>query len=370
MEKQLIKIYKDFIQFYKEDLWENSRKWIGAPNISKKEYLKSIFIHNQPTFIEFWGYVRILIYFGQDSFLKLISNDQWDILSYKKFLENQNLVKFEKNRVKKISSIIKQSLTIPLTKTQIEKILSKRLKISLKKFYLKNCLFPLFKKFPWLENKLTVKEEFDQMQISFSSMLTLLSKISFYFPFKEKFLVAGADDFLQVYLSIVYPEISIITADLDSDLLSITEEISSKLDLEIKTIQKDFTKSKLNRKIFGFYTNPPYTLPGAIKFLNFGLSGFSNLGGYSFLVLGDEAIKNRRIFLQQFFNKNNLLIEEIEKGISYPLEKSHDEVKSFLQEAKKINHKPKNYLFARIFILSYIPFKLPKFKYQDIFFYL
>jgi predicted methyltransferase len=372
MKNNIIRIYKDFIKFYAEEIWENSKSWFGRPNISKKEFKKNIFPLIKPTFVDFYNSIKILHFLGSEKLLLYFSNDLWDVIFLSRFLLQKNLGKFYGGKITELDEKIKEHLIVPLNYNQIKSKIEKKLKIKLGKILNKACLLPILKKYPELAKKYKIKEQFDQLPLSLDSIIKILEKISFYFPFKEKFAVVGADDFIQIYLNIIYPEMEIFTYDIDDDLLKLSIEISRKISKEnkIKYFKADFTKHKIKKETLGFYTNPPYTLPGATKFLKFGLNGFSKLGGFSFLVLGDDAIGNRSIEFQKFLTKNKLSIEEISKNYFYPIDKTDKEAQELLKQAKKFNYKPKKYLFAKLYVLSYIPFKLPKFKYKDIFFYL
>ncbi|HDH99071.1 MAG TPA: putative methyltransferase [bacterium] len=123
-------------------------------------------------------------------------------------------------------------------------------------------------------------------------------------------------------------------------------------------------RRKSKEKFIGFLTNPVYTQAGVEEFVGFGIRQLSDKGARVFLEVGDESIGKRFLFLQEFFSKNNLVIDEIiKRKISYPYIMLYKEDKEILRrftsliEEGIIKRYPK--LAASLYIFRYIP-KRPK----------
>ena len=189
-----------------------------------------------------------------------------------------------------------------------------------------------------------------------------------YLPLTKKFLFVGDDDFVSVILGLASPDIESTVVDVDEQLLNCLNLLSFKFNLKIKTQKIDIQKEKfLGEKFIGFLTNPAYTEEGAKEFLKFGISQLGEDGGFCFLEIGDEAIGNRFLFLQDFFVKKNLIIKElISNKICYPwflIQKEdkliYERLRAMLDE-KVIKKSPK--LSASLYIFDYLPFKVKKLK--------
>jgi len=367
MEKFLRKLYKKFLNFDRNYYFRDAKTWFGVRELRlNKKILKEFYENYQKIpFLEFLGNVKDII-FAENVFGFILKNgvEDWDLWCYLKFLEKEKIIKVKRNG--KVSLLKKEILRVipkPQSEKEIEDKIEKKLKLKIKREKPTISLFEKLQDFK-------VKAKWDQMPISTGSAIFLVKKILDNLPLNKKFLFVGDDDFVSVILTLVDPDIECTVCDIDEQLLECINFLALKFNLKIETKKIDIRKEKfLGEKFIGFLTNPTYTEEGVKEFLKYGKNQLSKDGGVVFLEVGDEAIGNRFLFLQDFFVKENLIIEEvISNKIYYPWTSLHKEDKViskrlFSMIDKKIVMKsPK--LGALLYIFNYLPFKISKIKFK------
>lgn len=367
MEKFLRKLYKKFLDFDKNYYFRDVKTWFGVGELRlNKKILKEFYENYQKiSFLEFLGDVKDIIY-SKNVFDFIVKNatEDWDLWCYLKFLEKEKIIKVKKNG--KITVLRKEILKIipkPQKEKEIKRKIERKLKIKIRE---KEPVINLFKKF----QDFKVKAKWDQMPISQGSAIFITEKILENIPLNKKFLFVGDDDFVSVILTLADSSIECKVVDIDEQLLECINLLSSKFNLKIETKKVDIRKEKvLGEKFIGFLTNPCYTEAGVKEFVKFGKNQLGKDGGIGFLEVGGEDIENRFLFLQDFFTKNNLIIEEIiSKKIYYPYIMLHKEDKeifrrlSLMIDEKVIKKSPK--LGASLYIFEYLPFKPKRVKFK------
>lgn len=362
--KELKKLYKKFVRFEKEKFTNNVEKWLGVKELSLSSsiYKKVYEYYLKPTFVEFINKLRYLIFWGPLAFLKKAQEDVWNLLWFLQFLESENLVKIEKNKIEILGKDILQGIIIPLTKEKILKILQKKLKISISKY----LNYPVVSSLSNLGVSFRWKEYFDQLPISTSSAILLIEKVLEYLPLEERILIIGDDDFISILLGFVNPKINITVVDIDEEVLSLIEKVSKKFGFSVDVKKIDVENGKMNKKFISFLTNPPYTENGVKAFVKFGLSCLGKDGGICFLEVGNEAIGKRFILLQEFFAKHGLWLKELLPSfISYSYTK-HEEFDLVISEFEKMQLNIKNNIMsADLYIFNYVPWELKKLKFRS-----
>ena len=364
-EKYLRNLYKKWLKFSKHIFFIDRKKYSTSfkkLTISQKEVEKFYDNYYRVPFFIFLSHIKSIIY-SKTVFDFILNNasEDWKLWPYLRFLEKEKIIKVKKSgTVSLIKKELANVLPKPQTEKEIKEKIEKKLKVKVKK---RDFVVDLFKKFQAFK----VKSGFDQMPISQGSAIFVVRKILEKMPFNNSFLFIGDDDFISVILTLVSPKIECLVVDIDDQLLNCINSLASQFNLKIKTKKIDLTKNKkpvLGGKFTGFLTNPVYTL-GAREFIEFGKRQLGKDGGFGFLEMGDEAMGNRFLFLQDFFTKNNLIIEEIIPGkIYYPfisLYKEDEEIlrrMSTMIEKKTVKKSPR--LGASLYIFKYVPFKLEK----------
>lgn len=367
MEKFLRKLYKKFLDFDKNYYFQDVKTWFGVGELRlNKKILKEFYENYQKiSFLEFLGDVKDIIY-SSNVFDFIVKNatEDWDLWCYLKFLEKEKIIKVKKNG--KVAVLRKEILKIipkPQKEKEIKRKIERKLEIKIRE---KEPVINLFKKF----QDFKVKAKWDQMPISQGSAIFITEKILENIPLNKKFLFVGDDDFVSVILTLADSSIECKVVDIDEQLLECINLLSSKFNLKIETKKVDIRKEKvLGEKFIGFLTNPCYTEAGVKEFVKFGKNQLGRDGGIGFLEVGGEDIENRFLFLQDFFTKNNLIIEEIiSKKIYYPYIMLHKEDKeifrrlSLMIDEKVIKKSPK--LGASLYIFEYLPFKPKRVKFK------
>jgi len=279
-----------------------------------------------------------------------------------KFLEKEKIIKVKKDgRVFLLKKELEKIIPKPQKEEEIKRRIEKKLNFRVRE---EKPAVDLFKKF----QSFKVKAKWDQMPISQSSAIFIVKKILENLPLNKKFLFIGDDDFISVFLTLAEPNIECQVIDVDEQLLECLKILSSKFKLKIEAKKIDIRKEKyLKEKFVGFLTNPVYTEAGVKEFVKYGVNQLGEDGGIVFLEVGDESIGNRFLFLEDFFAKKNLIIEEvIKEKIFYPYIELYKEDKEILRrmktmiDEKKIKESPK--LAASLWIFKYLPFKPKKIK--------
>jgi len=338
---------------------QDAQDWVGVEDMKlSKKTLEEIFDnYEKSSFVSFAKGIKNIIY-GKNIFDYLIESSEgvWDLQIYLEFLTKEKIIKVQRNgKVMVLQKGILFLIPQPLDKTVIQKRIEKRLRKELLVAKPVTSVFPL-----------KLEADYDQMPISISSALFLVEKILQYIPLKKKFLFVGDDDFVSVFLALADPSVESVVIDIDENLLERIDELAKKYNLKIKTKKVDVRKKqKMSERFVGFLVNPAYNFAGVKKFVEFGVSHLGKDGGFVFVEIGDEAIGNRFLYLQQFFAKRNLLLEElITKKISYPWVSLHEEDKMMQKKLEKfvdretIEKSPK--LAASLWIFDYIPFRVKK----------
>ncbi|MDI6603353.1 MAG: bis-aminopropyl spermidine synthase family protein [Patescibacteria group bacterium] len=358
-EKDLKKIYKKYLKLYKFYFSLDAKKHsTSLKELKLSDRILSQFFDNyvKPSFISFLSDVKTIIYSSNIyDFIMKTSSEDWDLWSYLKFLEREKMIKIKKNGG---VLVLKKDILNLIPKSQneeeIKKKIEKKLKLKIKE---KESVINLFKKFQDFQ----MKAKWDQMPISQGSAIFVVKKILENIPLNKKFLLVGDDDFISVILGIADPKIESLVIDTDEQLLECIDILAQKFNLKIETRKVDIRKTKtLGEKFIGFLANPVYTEAGVRKFVKYGLNQLGEDGGLVFLEVGNDTIGNRFLFLQDFFNKNNLIIQELIVGkVFYPYIELYKEDKEILKrlswmvDKKVIKNSPK--LAASLYIFKYLP---------------
>ena len=306
------------------------------------------------TFIEFYNNVRDIIYLRNPfNFIKETNKESWDLWYYISFLATNDLISIKENRIKADEEL--ENILVP---RYSEEYVLKKIVEKVEIDDLHRPTSSLIEKLA--EERFEFKPYLDQLPISIESAVTLISTIFRYYPFYDKFLFLGDDDFISILIKIVEPRFKPIVIDLDERIL----EIIKSIDEDIEVARRDFRKKKkLDKEILGFCTNPPYNEKGIKTFLRYGLLNLDSLGGRIFLEFGDEAIGRKQLLLQKFFTRNNLEITDLVKGkINYPFMLMHPEDHVIHEMLMKFFDKElieSSYMIgADIYVLTYIPWKV------------
>lgn len=363
MEKFLKNLYKKFLKFERNWFLINAKKYSASlKELKPSDRILGEFYDNyyKSTFLGFLYEIKTIIYSKSAfDFIVKESLEDWDLWTYLKFLRDEKIIRvYRTGKVSLLKKEIKEVIPKPQSAKEIKRKVERKLKIKAKE---KEPVTDLFRKL----QSFSAKTEWDQMPISAGSAFFVAEKILRRIPKNGKFLFVGDDDFVSVILSLADPKIESLVVDADQELVSCIDELSSKFNLKIKTKNIDITKKKfLGEKFIGFLTTPIYTESGTREFVRFGKNQLGKDGGFGFLVVGDESIGNRFLFLQDFFTKNNLIIEElITNRIYYPYTTIWPEDKeivrrlSLMIDKKVIKNSPK--LGASLYVFEYLP-KRPK----------
>lgn len=363
MEKYFKGLYFRFSKSQKARFIEDRKKHsTSLKNLKLSDKILGQFYDNyyKPMFFGFLYNIKTIIY--SDNAFEFITKqalEDWDLYPYLKLLTDEKIIKVSKNgKVTLLKKEIEKFIPKPQTAKQIKSIIEKKLGIKSKD---KQAVINLFKKFDGFK----VKAEWDQMPISAESAFFVAEKILAKIPFNKKFLLVGDDDFISVILTLVDPNIECLTIDIDAQLLECIDILAQRFKLKIKTRKVDLSKKKdLKENFVGFLANPVYTEDGIKAFIKFGTSQLGKDGGFVFLEVGDEAIGNRFLFLQEFFSEKNLIIDELIMGkIYYPHIKLYKEDEVVFKrmtefiDKKTIEKSPK--LGAALYIFNYLG-KRPK----------
>lgn len=343
------RLYEEYKSFGKDFLEKNYKYWIGSKSLSRKKLEKVFLNYRLNTFFSFLDILRTL-YYSRNIFevIKRNNEDAWFGFEILSFLLEKNLIKIKSGKVF-FKENFDHFLIEPMSEFEIVRKLKQcfKRKISLNKPLLLNI--DPNSKFKW-------KAEFDQIPITTKSAISILSKISHYFPVRAKFAFVGDDDFLSIPFRMIF-NVPTFSIDKDRELLSEIERISKKMQINIFTLETDVRKIRMMKDFYGFYTNPPYNLQGSIKFLKFGSNLLSDEGGVAFLVLGYDAIGKRSIHLQKEMSNMGYSIKEVIPSlISYKFHLHHKEDVMVWKKMKDIGIDIKNReaLFAALYVLEYI----------------
>lgn len=310
-------IYKKFLRFYKAGFATDLRNFsTSLSNIEVPDGVINQFFENyeKPTFFYFLKKIKDIIYsLDEHRFIMENFTDQWEFSRYLMFLTKERLVEIRKNKILKIHPILKNNIVKPLPEDQIRKIIERKLH---EKIENEAPAFRIFRRYVSFSPDI----RFDQFPITQGSAIFLVKKILDYLPLKKKFLIAGDDDFISIFLTLVYPEIECIVCELDRKLIDSLSSLAKRYRLRISFKEVDIlSKKRIKERFVGFLTNPIYTFDGIKKFVHFCKAQLGEDGGFGFLVMGDESVGNRLIFLQEFFVKEKLLLLEMINGkIHYP----------------------------------------------------
>lgn len=368
VENFLRTLYQNFLKLDKHYFFLDSKKYstslskIKIPDKVLNEFYEN---YEKIPFFEFLQKLKTILYSKKvfDFILKNSSED-WDLWPYLEILEKEKVLKIKRDgSVSVLKKEILKLIPPPLEEEEIRKKIEKSLKIKIRD---KEPVINLFKKF----YDFKIKPEWDQMPISQGSALFLTKKILEKLPLNKKFLFVGDDDFISVILSLANPKIESLVIDVDEELLDCISFLAKKFHLKIETRKIDIRKEKkLREKFVGFLTNPVYTETGIKEFVSYGVNQLGEDGGEVFVEIGDEAIGNRFLFLQEFFAKKNLILEELIPGkIYYPQIQLYKEDREILRrlgskiDEKVIKNSPK--IGASLWIFSFLPFSPKKVKFK------
>jgi predicted RNA methylase len=356
---QLKELYDEFLEFLEENYVKESPNWTGVEENVRISTLEKSFTYQKTTFLQFCIILRDLFYYNKFLFKKDPNTDIWVSKILLKFLLKKEIA------VVKESKVFLKDFSDVFFPRKTEKEIKKTLKKFLKRKEL-TFIESLIgrEKFEW-------KRKYDQIPVSLSSSIFIASKIFDYFPIKENLLLIGDDDFTSILLSLLEPEMKITVVDIDSEVLETIDEIKKEFGLNNISVEKrDVRYSKIKTKnFFGFLTNPPYTLSGVKTFFNFGNQAMKE--GVAFLIVGNESIKHRFLLLQKFFSSKNFIIKEITNGkVSFPFRRIFSEDQLDKKELEEMGIKIDDYIFASLYVLEKVPWKIKEIKERDIYEYL
>ena len=368
MEQELKKIYQRFIKFEKRWFVIDAKQWSFSLEDLKipDKIIKEYYDHYYATpFLSFLVAIKDIVYSPNVyAYVSKNSVEDWDLWQYLEFLSKEKIIKINKNgRVKILNKKITGLIPKPRTEEEIKRIIEKKLRTKIKP---KEPVINLFKKFA----DFRVKAKWDQMPISQESAVFVVKKILDYLPLKKRFLFVGDDDFISILLSLVDPEIESLAIDIDDQLLESLDILKKRFNLKVETRKVDIRKVKsLGEKFVGFLTNPVYTFDGVKEFVRYGLKQVRDDGAVVFVEIGDESIGKRFLLLQEFFNRSNLVLEElINERIYYPYIELYPEDKEiFRRFAKYLSRKtivsaPK--LAASLYIFQKLPERPKRVKFK------
>lgn len=353
----LKKLYRHFLVFKKKHFFKDSFCQLGVEKLQPTKKDLSFFFDNyyKISFLEFLCDLKFII-FSKNVFDFILKkgSDNWDLWYYLEFLTKNKIIKVKNNGTPTLlEKEILNFLPKPKDEEEIKYSIEKKLKTKIKEKEPINFLF----------GRKKINAALDQLPISQGSAIFLVKKILERVPLFENFLFVGDDDLISLVLTIVEPKIHCLVADLDDELLSFIFNFSQKFKLKIEVEKRNILKKEKIKKYFvGFLTNPAYTEEGIKKFLDFGIYQLNQDGGVIFLEMGDEAIGNRLLFLQDFFAEKQLLLREAVLGkIYYPQILIHEEDRIISKRIKKItkaNKEPR--LGVTLFIFDFLPFPVKK----------
>jgi hypothetical protein len=367
--KELKKVYQKFLKFKKSEYSRDVRFWFGVEkgNFTQSQILEVIEKYEMESFLNFLRKTRDIIFSKNPlSLIKFWSEDLWPLYYCLSFLKKEGIIGFKKDG--KIELLKKKFSKIFIKKREekeIQEIIEKKLKRKLPLQAPSNFIFG---------TKIT--PSYDQLPISVSSAIFIVKKILDYLPLGKKILFVGDDDLISLYLSLAEPKFESLVIDIDEKLLERIQKVAKKFRLKIETKKVDITKTKkLKEEFIGFLTNPVYTFEGIKTFVDFGVNQLSKDGGYVFLSISDEAIGTRVLFLEEFFVKKNLKIEEvIKEKVYYPFNFAHPEDEVIFKRLKNLFKenliKRSPMIGASFWIFERFPFKIPKPKKQPLYVYL
>lgn len=333
------------------------------PHFSSKE-LKFIYRnYYRPSFLDFLRQIVLILKAPKlEYFVTQSAKDCDHLRLLLDFLLKEKVIQINQARVSLISKFDEKFLLEPISvdtiKHRLEQVVKKKLKPQ-------KPNPDLFRETGFIETK----RQYDQLPISQGSAVFLAEKILANLPVSDRpFLLVGDDDLFSVVLNIVQPKLKIVVVDIDEELLRLIAVLTKKFGLNIETRKVDVNKTKRLKEAFqGFLCNPPYNEAGVRQFISWGVRQLSQEGGFVFLELGNEAIFNHYLFLQEFFSQQQLIIEEIVKGkIIYPASSLYQSNRESYQRFKEIfsrrqaNRIPA--IGASLYIFNYIPYKIERRK--------
>ncbi len=344
------KLYKEFYGKYGENFFVKDCKELWKIK-EKESLLRKVYrILEKDTFVEFMMHLKF-IFFSKSIFdyINLTCQDIRELWLLLNFLVKKKVIKLKGDKVK-----VKKELLKFFVKEKSEREIERILRETVGKLDKEKPLANLFRaEFKW-------KYDYDQLPISTSSAIFIISRILHWLPFYDNFLFIGDDDFLSILLKLVDKKIRVKVVDIDKELLLILEKTAEEFGLEIETERVDIRKDALKENFIGFFTNPPYTEAGIRSFVNFGVKSLSKDGGLAFLTFSYEP-SNRQIFLQKFFASKNLILLEMHPGvITYPFYEL-DEYKKVKERLRKLTKtKIRKVLSANFYSFTYIPWKVKR----------
>jgi len=376
MEKYLNKLYKKFVKFEENEFLRETKDYFSTSGevpedikLPSQKQLKIIYQnYYKESFFSFLKKSKDVIYSSSPfDFILKNSTDRWNFINFIEFLKREKILDTKNDKVILLNKNFSEMVPAPMQNEEIKNAIERKLEKGIDLNAPSNYLF---------QTKIE-GEKYDQLPISTNSAISVVKKILDYLPLKKTFLFIGDDDLISIYLSLANPEIECLVIDIDENLLTKISQIAQKYNLKIKTQRVDVQKTKkLKGEFTGFLVNPVYNYDGAKQFFDFGTNHLGKNGGYAFLEIGDESIGNKFLFLQNFFTKKNLIIQELLKEKSYyPYFIAHPKEDQVLNKKfrkffsqKAIETHP--ILGASLWIFEYIPFKVAIPKKQPFYIYI
>ncbi|ABR54860.1 protein of unknown function DUF43 [Methanococcus vannielii SB] len=134
----------------------------------------------------------------------------------------------------------------------------------------------------------------------------------------KRVLFIGDDDLASIPTAMTKLCKEVVVLDIDERLLNLILEVSKKENLNIKTIHWDFKNElpkELHEKFDTVFTDPPYTLNGAVLFMSRGIEALGN-DGVLYLAFSHKPVEEY-IELQKSINNMNFLIYELIPGFNF-----------------------------------------------------
>ncbi|ABO36049.1 protein of unknown function DUF43 [Methanococcus maripaludis C5] len=134
----------------------------------------------------------------------------------------------------------------------------------------------------------------------------------------KRVLFVGDDDLASIPTAMTGLCSEVVVLDIDDRLLKLISEVSKKENLNIETVKWDFKNelpSEFVNKFDTIFTDPPYTLNGAVLFMSRGIEALGN-DGILYLAFSHKPVEEY-IELQKSINNMNFLIYELIPGFNF-----------------------------------------------------
>lgn len=352
---RLRKLYDEFLSLSRETMVAEAPHTMGVKdlNLTENDYAEVYDQYYRPSYLTFLQRIKTLLNTTHPlTYVTKEATDWYELYNLLKLLIDHNIMTCDDNGTAAVADVEFAALfPSPLTRDAIKTALENALNTTIREAKPVTDLLPDF----------TAKAAFDQLPISQGSALFLVEQLLGSLPLPGPFLFVGDDDFLSLLTSLVSPGFTATVADADDDVLSLVSRVAEQHSLPITTARADIRSPKTLGSFIGFHVNPIYTETGVREFTAWGVKQLGPDGGLVSLVVGDESIGNRFLFLQEFFAEQRLILKELHKGaVSYPFIDLHNEDERIINRIAAITGKhaitshPR--LGASLYLFDYLPF--------------